>query len=258
MKKYTLLFIEPRIFKECTNILNHFVDVLGGEWEYIFYCGKDTKVYWEYTNINKLYEIRELDVVNFPTPNKYSDFMKSKKLWESLNGDFVLTTQLDTWITNDNGYSIYDFIKLNKSYIGGNISYPWSELTYRENINVEYNNFNGGLSLRKRKDMIKIIEHFPPQKTNVESYLSSSIYTDAEDVYFTLGCYKLGLPIGDTEECSHFCIHSILKQSFFGIHRPLFMKYIDGEIYHQMANEIVKYINDKFPHLKESNPFLEL
>lgn len=37
--------------------------------------------------------------------------------------------------------------------------------TEREGMTLPINNFNGGLSLRKRLDMIRILEAFPPQKT---------------------------------------------------------------------------------------------
>jgi hypothetical protein len=243
--KNTVLFIEPRKYHNLPKILNHYFDILGDtHWEYIFYCGKDNKTHWEKTNLNKIYQIRELDVDNFQKPSMYSDFMKNKQLWESLNGDFVLTGQLDTWIFSDNGYTIYDFIELNKSYIGGNMSYYWKEVTNRENIAFNYKNFNGGLSLRKRKDMIKIIDSFPPEPTSDNHTLTRTFFTDAEDVYFTLGCYKLGLPIGDDEYCSHFAIHYVFKDKFFGIHCP--------------SKDITTKINNLYPDLNFINPHLQL
>lgn len=246
MNKNTVLFVEPRVIENGEVVLNHFVNVLGYEnWHYVFYCGKEKKQYWEARNLNKVYEVRELDVDNFPKENLYSDFMKQKWLWESLYGEFVLTAQLDTWIMKDNGYSIYDFIKLNKSYIGGNMCYPWLELSDREKINFEYRNFNGGLSLRKREDMIRVIDNYPPERTNRnEENAISSIYADAEDAYFTLGCYKLGLLIGNDEATSYFAVHTIFKERFFGMHQP--------------CNDIKESINKLFPNLNKENPFLRL
>jgi hypothetical protein len=241
----TVVFVEPRIFEHAPIILNHFVDILGLNWNYIFYCGKNTKSYWEHTFLHKIYQIRELDVDNFPEPKYYSDFMKQKHLWESLYGEFVLTAQLDTWITKNNGYNIYDFIRLDKSYIGGNMCYEWPELFPRDNFKFEYRNFNGGLSLRKRNDMIKVIDAFPPQTTSsANNVFNRNLYTDAEDVYFTLGCCKLGLPIGNDEISSHFAIHSIFKDKFFGIHQPL--------------NEVKTCISNCYPDLNYINPYLKL
>ena len=111
-------------------------------------------------------------------------------------------------------------MKLNKSFIGGNMSYEWRELV-RENIQTSnFKNFNGGLSLRKRLDMIKIIHTFGIDFTEVNSL---NIRTDHEDVYFTLGCYKLNLPIGDNDFCGHFAIHSIYHKDFFGVHNSSYL-----------------------------------
>jgi len=131
----------------------------------------------------------------------------------------VLTIQNDTISKNIDPYTIDNYMKLNKSYIGGNMSYKWHELQ-RENINVNYRNFNGGLSLRKRLDMIKIIQTFGIEFTEKKS---SNIRTDSEDVYFTLGCYKLNLPVGDDEFCSHFAVHSIYHDKFFGVHNSMYL-----------------------------------
>ena len=90
------------------------------------------------------------------------------------------------------------------------MNYKWNELN-SEKIYPKYRNFNGGLSLRKRIDMIKIIEEYPDNKNY------------GEDVYFTVGCYKLNLPIGDDEYCSQFVNHSYLTDKCFALHYCTFM-----------------------------------
>jgi hypothetical protein len=216
-KKNTILLVEPRMLHELPDIIKLYHLHLP-DWNVVFYCGKNTKSYWE-SKLENYVELRELEVDNFETASKYSFFLKQKHLWESLYGDFVLTIQADTMIMSIAPYDINYFIKLNKSYIGSNMDFKWCELK-REGINFNYYNFNGGLSLRKRNDMIKIIEHFPPKLFDDKSIYSSQIETDPEDVYFTIGCYKLGLPVGDDEESSHFSIHKIYKNAFFGFHQP--------------------------------------
>jgi hypothetical protein len=213
----TILLVEPRMLHELPDIIKLY-HVHLPDWNVVFYCGKNTKSYWE-SKLENYVELRELDVDNFETASKYSFFLKQKDVWESLYGDFVLTIQADTMIMSIAPYDINYFIKLNKSYIGSNMDFRWRELK-REGINFNYYNFNGGLSLRKRNDMIKIIEHFPPKLFDDKSIYSSQIETDPEDVYFTIGCYKLGLPVGDDEESSHFSIHKIYKHAFFGSHQP--------------------------------------
>jgi 3,5-epimerase/4-reductase len=67
---------------------------------------------------------------------------------------------------------------------------------------------------------------------------------DAEDVYFAIGCIKLGLAIGDDEDSSHFALHAIYKDDFFGMHQP--------------RKEFCERLNNKFPELKYKNPYLNL
>ena len=68
--------------------------------------------------------------------------------------------------------------------------------------------------------MIKIINTFGSDFTEINS---TKIKTDSEDVYFTLGCYKLNLPIGDDDFCSHFAVHSIYYDKFFGVHNSMYL-----------------------------------
>jgi len=240
MNKNTALICEPRKIDYLPKIIKQFQYVLKN-WNFVFYCGKDLKNYWK--NILENVEIRELNDNNF-SPEQYNEFFKEKKLWESITGDFVLVFQADTWIHEDDKYNIDYFIKLNKSYIGGNMNYDWNELK-RESINPKYKNFNGGLSLRKREDMINII-NFMSKKEN----LSDESITDAEDVYFTIGCYKLGLPIGDDEESSYFAIHDIYKDKWFGFHNPnciqtLRICYPDLEILDILNTKVESYLQNQ-------------
>lgn len=238
--KNTILLIEPRITDDIIFILNNTYKKLGNNnWAYVFYCGKNSKSYWE-NRLPKFIELRELDVCDFGNTYNYSDFCKKKDLWESLYGEFVLTIQVDTWIMNKNPFNIDFFMKLNKSFIGGNMEYEWDELK-KYSIYPKIRNFNGGLSLRKRLDMINIINSFSPLKSNGNK---TSFQSDQEDVYFVCGCYKLGYKVGDDEPSSHFSLHTIYKNDYFGIHQP---------------NENVrKNLNIKNPFLKYMNRHLRL
>jgi 3,5-epimerase/4-reductase len=240
-----MLIVEPRNLPGLASIINQFRETLGeyDNWQYVFYCGKDAKKYWSTTNLHKDIEVRELNVNNFPHHCDYSDFMKSKKLWESLDGEFVLTIQADCWLMNQGKYTIDYFIKKNVSYIAGNMCYDWHELE-REHIHLTHKNLNGGLSLRKRGDMLKVIDAYPPTQSAWSNDDSKNILADAEDVYFVIGCIKLGLPIGDDEESSHFSLHSIYKDEFFGTHQP--------------REEFRNRLNTKFPEWKYKNPYLNL
>ena len=219
MNRNTALIVDPRDDVRITGLIHDFQKKLGNEWIIVFYCGKSLKDKMK-EHLNAEVEVRELDVSNFNHLYEYSDFMKRKDLWESLYGNFVLTFQFDTYIINEPPYTIQHFIDMNKSYIGGNMDSSWMELI-REKIhsNITCQNFNGGLSLRKRFDMIKIINSFGVEQTAVSQ--SRKIQTDAEDVYFTLGCYFLNLPVGDDAACSHFCMNRIFVNGCFGVHKPI-------------------------------------
>jgi hypothetical protein len=217
----TALIVEPRDMKRIPLILNHFLFTLGSNWKIVFYCGLGLKAKW-ISIVNKEIEIRELSVNNFKA-SEYSDFLKSKELWNSLYGDFVLVFQTDAWIMNEPPYTIDYFLSQNKSYIGGNMCYKWSILEFK----TPFSNYNGGLSLRKRKDMLYILEQFPPSKT-ISNIADDTKVEDSppigelpEDVYFVKGCYLLNLDLGDTNEhFNHFALHTISYGSAFGVHKP--------------------------------------
>ena len=217
MNRNTALIVDPRDDVRITRLIHDFQHKLGPEWVIVFYCGKSLKSKMT-EHLNPEVEVRELAVDNFNHLDEYSDFMKRKDLWESLYGNFVLTFQFDAYIINQPPYTLQHFIDMNKSYIGGNMDSNWMELSREKiHINAPCQNFNGGLSLRKRFDMIKIINAFGVETTSP----STKIQTDAEDVYFTIGCYFLDFPIGDDEACSHFCVNRILVDGYFGVHKPI-------------------------------------
>ena len=218
----TALIVEPRDMKRIPLIINHFLFTLGPNWKIVFYCGLGLKSKWT-SKVNREVEIRELSVSNFSS-SEYSNFLKSRSLWDTLYGEFVLVFQTDTWIMNEPPYTIDYFLSRNKSYVGGNMFYKWDAIEFK----TKFSNYNGGLSLRKRKDMIKIIDAFPPfptvdhigvtEKSILKTY---PIGTYPEDVYFVEGCNKLFLEMGDCdEEFNLFSIHSIFYPVAFGTHNP--------------------------------------
>jgi hypothetical protein len=232
--KNTVLLIEPRYFEQIPYLLANSYNKLGNNWNYVFYCGKSLKSTWE-SLLPSFIEIRPLEHDNFENTKLYSDFLKKKEIWKSLYGEFVLTLQMDTWLMSIPPYDISYFIHLNKSFIGGNMQYEWKYFSLNNTFHSD-RNFNGGLSLRNRMDMIKVIEEFPPLPTK-DDY--SNFLTEHEDVYFTFGCIKLNLPIGDDENCSHFSLHTIFRDKYFGIHQPStdIKKKLD------ITNRYLKFIN---------------
>lgn len=252
--KNTVLFIEPRKIIYVTNVLTRAVNVLKSNWNYVYYCGKGDKSYWK-NILHPFIEIRELDVNNL-TADEYSIFLKKKSLWLSLSGEYVMTLQVDAWIVNCPPYTIDYFLNLNKSYIGGNSNYAWDTWEIHGFQTPRIRNFNGGLSLRKRKDMIRIIETFPlcgeypPLPCQITNY--------PEDVYFTICGYLLNMNMGDDEASSYFSVHTIYKNRCFGMHKIEKTNPFGPPSFHYDKNidDVPKLVSIQYPRLKYINPYL--
>ena len=231
--KNTVLLVEPRRILYTFVVLKNAYDILKDDWHYVFYCGKS--VYNEWLGLVPPYvELRALhcdDLAN----GGYNDYFKTRQLWESLDGEFILTIQLDAWILNEYPYTIDYFLKQDKSFIGGSMPYSWKEFQTR-GVYLPFNNLNGGLSLRKRADMITVIDY-------MSSLNDKSINSLGEDVYLSLGCYKLNMKIGDDETTNNFAVHHVYQDSSFGIHCIYFPDMQDK-------------IWERYPTLLSTNPYI--
>lgn len=231
--KNTVVMVEPRRILYVFITLKNAYDVLGDNWNYIFFCGKS--VYEEWKLIAPPYvTLIPLSTDNL-TANEYNSLFKQKWFWELLSGEFILTIQLDSWLLNEYPYTIDYFLKQDKSFIGGNMPYSWNEFK-NQNIDLPFNNLNGGLSLRKRDDMIKVIDYFT--KLNDET-----INNYAEDVYLSLGCYMLKMKIGDDKITNNFAVHHVYYEKSFGLHNIQFVK--------------MQYkVWNRYPTLINTNPYI--
>ncbi len=217
--KHTAVIVEPRVLDRIPALLEHFHTRLGSDWKIVFYCGKGLKSQWG-LSISSEIEIRELDGLTM-TPVEYNDFFKRRDFWTSLDGEYILVFQVDSWIANQEPLTIDYFINMNHSYIGAHMGYMWYSIM-RERLleSSKLRNYCGGLSLRKRTDMIRIIDAFPPEQTWPIPSESPRHTTDPEDSYFLVSCYKLNLTVGDDGPCTQFAIHSYPSPRFFGVYRP--------------------------------------
>lgn len=231
--KNTALLVEPRNIPHVFVTLDNAYSILKDDWNYVFYCGKSVYDEWK-LSMPHYVELRQLDSDNWIN-GEYNTFFKQKELWLSLKGEFVLTIQLDMWLFNDYPYTIDYFINQNRSYIGGNMPYAWKEFAPL-GIYSQINNFNGGLSLRKREDMIKIVDYF--------NHINHPLYNNfPEDLFFTVGCYKLGMKAGDDDETMRFAVHCIYYDECFGVH-------------HMWDNRVQNKILNRCPYLLDVNPYV--
>ena len=85
-------------------------------------------------------------------------------------------------------------------------------------------------------DMIKIIDYF--------NHINEPIYNNLpEDVYFTVGCYRLKLKTGDDDETMRFAVHCIYYDKCFGVHHVW-----DSEVHNKLLSRI--------PYLLDVNPYV--
>jgi hypothetical protein len=137
--------------------------------------------------------------------------LASLKFWNLLSGEKILIYQEDTIIFKSN---IDDFIKWD--YIGA----PWST-TQNDNMSGVG---NGGLSLRTKSIMVKIIKSIGINSTTYNSFTISYIQSTKstcppEDVYFTKNMEDLNIGLlADREAALEFSTETICNKDSFGGH----------------------------------------
>lgn len=119
---------------------------------------------------------------------EYNQLLTSKAFWNNITEEHVLIIQHDSALLRKglDEFAQYD-------YIGA----PWKFEPYVG---------NGGLSMRKKSAMLKILDEVPYNGT------------DNEDIYFTWGCRKLGLNLAPYEVAEKFSCETIFKLGTIGYH----------------------------------------
>jgi hypothetical protein len=222
------LFIEPRKLKQIYYNIDNFFDVLP-DCKLYFYCGKGLLQHYDKLKQKyKLLIIRELNTYNLDALT-YSDFMKTKSLWESLDGEYCLTIQTDGCLCKNSDYKIEDFFKYD--YIGSYIylkyrfRFPFNFFSMR-NTTGEFS--NGGFSFRKISTMLHIISIYKP----VTTYKAASFEGIVEDMYFYKGCKKLNYNCANDNFAFNFSTQALHLENIkvFCIHKISYN-----------SNEIIKY-----------------
>ena len=161
-------------------------------------------------NINRDIKIIKTDFDNL-FPSEYNLFLSSEKFWNFLSGEKILIYQEDTIILKNN---IDDFLEWD--YIGA----PWNK-----NQNDTPNCVgNGGLSLRTKSIMLKIISKIDIYKTKYNSstlqYIQNSrLDCPPEDVYFSKNIQELNIGrVANFESAYNFSSESIINENSFGLH----------------------------------------
>ena len=214
--KYTAIIIEPRCHKALSFVLNNFLENLSEEWGFIIFHGNKNKDFihnildGELNNYkNRIQKLINLNVNNL-FRNDYSELLKKKEFYDNIDTEIFLIFQVDTLIIKENKDLINNFLEYD--YVGA----PW------KNGSVG----NGGLSLRKKSKMLKIIDKVDKNfKYNEDEYFSLQ-----EEVSLYRACFK---------EAQSFSVETVFHEIPFGIHN----------CYNHLSEEEWLYLANKYPDL---------
>jgi hypothetical protein len=198
IEKYTAIIIEPRKHRALEFVLRNALDNLDLRWSVQIFHGTENEE-WLKQILEKSFQkdlprisLKNLGVSNLKTSQEYNKLLTSREFTEAIPTETFLIFQTDSMINPAHKNLIEKFIDYD--YVGA----PWKSI-----ISVG----NGGFSLRKRSTMLKIIEKY--NRPN-EMY---------EDVFFSIGCFRLRAHVPSLEIAKEFSIETIYNPYSFGIHR---------------------------------------
>ena len=193
----TAIILEPRKHRALSFVVRNVLENLPENWNVQIHHGTENQQFVENLLETELssgrarISLRNLGVPNLPTGNHYSKILASREFTEKIPTETFLIFQTDSMI-NPERKSFID-VFLNYDYVGA----PWANGLVG----------NGGLSLRRRSKMLRIIDESPP-------------YTEGnEDAYFSINARRLGLLVPPAAVAKTFSVETLLSPNFFGLHR---------------------------------------
>ena len=206
------VLVEFRCFPHLEFVIRNNILKLGDKWCHTVICGNLNRYYVTdiCSRISPKIKIIRVNYDNL-SPSEYSKFLSSMTFWDLLKGKKILIYQEDSIIFKTN---IEDFLYFD--YVGA----PW----YNNKNDNKTGVGNGGMSLRSRDIMIKVIQKNSVQNTifnsDTISYMTvtNSSYPP-EDVYFTKNMedFNIGI-LADRHNASKFSTESILNENSFAGH----------------------------------------
>jgi hypothetical protein len=198
--KYYAVIVEPRIDPKMLSVIKNHLYFLNEnnssiKWGLQVFHGIDNQEFI----YDILKDIKNVKYVNTGvkdfTKIEYNQYIKSNDFWSVVEGEKILTFQLDTLLLR---FGIDEFLKYD--YIGA----PWSKP--KENRFIG----NGGLSLRTKDVMLEITKKHKDYEPRWE------------DIFFVkwLDEYNLhNLP--DIETAMKFSTETLFHPDTFGLHNPI-------------------------------------
>jgi hypothetical protein len=222
---FTAIIIEPREHKALSLVLNNFIKNLDKNWTFYIYHGINNKklikniINEELKDYKKKIKLINLNVENLSFED-YNKILYDNSFYDKINTEMFLIFQTDSLISNKYSKLIYNFIEYD--YVGA----PWLNGCIG----------NGGLSFRKTKKMVEILNNtsYYYIKDNVEELMNEDIFfSNNEEIFFKTEYIKetnnnidKNIFINNNvykpclEEARFFSVETIYNEMSFGIHKP--------------------------------------
>jgi hypothetical protein len=206
------VLVEFRCFPHIEFIIRNNILKLGCKWGHTVICGNNNYDYVKNIceQISPKIKVIHTNYNNL-TPSQYSELLCSVDFWNLLHGKKILIYQEDSIIFKNNiDYFLYF------DYIGA----PW----YSEKNDNKCAVGNGGISLRTKDIMIKIIKEISVYDTKFNSdtlkYMNDTKSSfPPEDVYFTKNMEDLSIGVlADRDSAFKFSTESIFNENSFAGH----------------------------------------
>ena len=194
------VIIEPRKLEVLCSILKWMIYLLApAGWKFIVYLGvsnaRDVITLIRSYRVKDIVEIRYLGTDNLTFP-QYNALLISKSFWESMPFENILIFQTDSVLINNKLDHLLQY-----DYVGA----PWPKETGWLPKYVDTTG-NGGLSLRRKSAMLRIIENVPYNNRN-------------EDVFFSVDCAQY-LNICPADQSLKFSVETMYCEMPNGYHKP--------------------------------------
>jgi len=194
---YFAVIVEPRIDPKTLSIIKNHLYFLNEsnssiKWGLQVFHGVDNEEF-VYDVLKDIQNVKYVNIgVKDFTKLEYNEYIKSSDFWSLVEGEKILTFQLDTLLLR---FGVDDFLKYD--YIGA----PWSKP--KENTFIG----NGGLSLRTKDVMLKISKNHKDYEPRWE------------DIFFVKWLGEHNLP--DIETAMKFSTEILFHPNSFGLHNPI-------------------------------------
>jgi hypothetical protein len=193
-KNMCAVIVELRRHPHLSYILRNFAYFLGENWHIHIFCGTDNESFVRgIVNGWGGISITNLGKKNY-TKEDYSRLLTSPAFWYGLEAEYILIFQTDSILRKK---GIEEFLKYD--YVGA----PWKSSDTPEAGG------NGGLSLRRKSVMLKILENGPPRGRG-----------EAEDIYFSHRLQEGTYNAAPKEVALRFSVEELFYPDPLGTHIP--------------------------------------